>query len=243
MTDTAAQFGGVGDWGIDFDQAPDSAKREVSGSIKNVLHSYFGGLELMYGTATGNIRQFGLVTIRGAVVGNAIETQFAEVPNTANQGAPFGVAMSAMAAGASGWVVIAGTIPVNATASIAAGAVAGIGAAGQAGANTAGKQLLGAVGVLPSSHTVAKTGVTAPAGSLRLSVPNSNGWFRGVYLSGTGIAAGTTVTAISPDGRDVTISAATSAIVNGTVTATYNNATIHYPILKLNRPMLQGAIT
>lgn len=234
---------GVGNYGFSPGQLPTDVPLEVSGSIVNVVHEYFGGIEVMYGKATGTIRQFGLVRILGAAVGGVIETQFSELPNTANQGCPFGVAMASMVSGQYGWVVIAGAFPINGAASIAAGAVAGIGAAGQVGANAAGKQLLGAVGLIPSTHTVAKTGVTAPAGSLRLSVPDAMGWFPGVYLSGTGIAAGTTVAAISQDGREVTLSAATTAIVNGAVTATYNNGTIHYPILKLNRPMVQGAIT
>jgi len=234
---------GVGNYGFSPGQGPTTEPLEVSGTIVAINHEYFGGIEVMYGKATETIRQFGLVRILGAAVGGVIETQFSELPNTANQGCPFGVAMASMVSGQYGWVVIAGSIPVNSNASIAAGAVAGIAAAGQAGANTAGKQLLGAVGVLPSSHTVVKTGVQAPAGSLRLSVPDSTGWFPGVYLSGTGIAAGTTATALSPDGQEVTISAATTALVNGSVTATYNNATIHYPILKLNRPIVQGAIT
>lgn len=243
MTAAAAMFGGAGDWGLNMAQAPDATRREGFGSIVGVTNLFFGGQELIYGKATAAIRQFGLVTIGGAAVGNLIETQFTEIANTANTGAPVGVALFSMAAGDFGWVVVSGCTPINANASIAAGATFGIAAAGQAGANSAGKQILGAIGVAPSSFTVAKTAVTANAGSTRLLVGNTAGWFPGVYLSGTGIAAGTTVLSIDPDGRGVTISAPTSAVVNGTVTATYNNATIHYPIVRLQRSAAQGAIT
>ena len=76
-----------------------------------------------------------------------------------------------------------------------------------------------------------------------LQVPNSDGWFVGAYLSGTGIAAATTVSSIDPSGRFVTLSVVTTAAVSGSVTATYNNATIFYNVAHLNRPFAQGAIT
>ena len=57
------------------------------------------------------------------------------------------------------------------------------------------------------------------------------------------IAAGTTVSSIDPSGRFVTLSAVTTAAVAGTVTATYNNATVFYNVAHINRPFAQGAIT
>jgi hypothetical protein len=116
-------------------------------------------------------------------------------------------------------------------------------AAGQLGANSAGKQIVNARVVAPATTTVVKANSVANSGSNRLQVTNSDGWFIGAYLSGTGIAAGTTITDISPDGTQVTLSAATTAAVNGSVTATYNNATIFYNVLHINRPFAQGAIT
>jgi len=235
---------GAGEYGLNFAQPPDGVAREKSGTTISANNDYFGGWELVYGKASANIRQFGLVTLQAVLTaGVGIETIFTEVANTANQGAPVGVAMFTMTTGQYGWAIVKGAVPVNAAASIAAGAVLGIGGVGQAGANTAGKQVLGAVGGVASSHTVVKTAVQGASGSTRLLAGNTEGWFPGVYLSGTGIAAGTTVVAIDPDGRGVTISAATTAQINGSVTATYNNATIHYPIIFLNRPSLQGAIT
>jgi glycerol uptake facilitator-like aquaporin len=64
-----------------------------------------------------------------------------------------------------------------------------------------------------------------------------------LILSGTGIAAGTTITDIDPSGTQVTLSAVTTAAVNGTVTATYNNGTIFYNVAHINNPIAQGAIT
>ena len=242
MTSSAVQYG-AGDYGFSFVQPPDTTIRERPGTLIAAQHAYFGGWELVYGRATASIRQFGLVTLGGAFAsGIGVETTFTETANTANTGAPVAVALFAMTTGQYGWAVVRGAVPVNSTASIAAGATAGIGAAGQAGANSAGKQILGAVGAIASSQTVA-TFATANAGSNRLVVNSANGWFPGIYLSGTGIAAGTTVLSIDPDNRGVTISAATTALVNGTVTGTFNNGTIHYNTLMINRPCLQGAIT
>jgi hypothetical protein len=90
---------------------------------------------------------------------------------------------------------------------------------------------------------VAKANCAAANASRRLVTPNADGWFIGAYLSGTGIAAGTTVVSIDPDNRTVTLSADTTAQVTGTVTATYNNATVYYNIVHINRPFAQGAIT
>jgi hypothetical protein len=90
---------------------------------------------------------------------------------------------------------------------------------------------------------VAKTNCTALSGSTELRVTNSDGWFIGLYLSGTGITTGSTVADISPDGKIVTLSAATSAAVNGTVTGTYNNSTVYYNLVMMNRPFLQGQIS
>jgi uncharacterized protein YraI len=96
---------------------------------------------------------------------------------------------------------------------------------------------------VPATQTVAKTGCTANSGSTKLNISGADGWFIGAYLSGTGIAALTIVSDIDPSGTQVTLSVATTAAVNGTVTATYNNATIFYNIAHINRPFAQGAIT
>ena len=105
------------------------------------------------------------------------------------------------------------------------------------------KQVLNARIIAAGATTVAKASCTGNSGSNRLVIPNADGWFCGVYLSGTGIAAATTVTDIDPSGTVVTLSANMTAAVNGTVTATYNNATVYYNVAHLNLPFAQGAIT
>lgn len=245
MPGHASYGAGVGNYGVNFFQAPDTTQREILGTIITAADPVWGGIEVIYARASAAIRQAGLCSLQ-ATWDSTLRTwrlDATEVANTANLGRNLCVAMSAMTVGQFGWFAISGVVPVNSNASVAAGTTMGIAAAGQAGANSAGKQILNAVSSAPSSTTFAKANCTTQGVSTILQVPDTDGWFPGVYLSGTGIAAGTTVTAIDPSSRFVTLSAATTAAVNGTVTATYNNGTVHYNVAEISRPFAQGAIT
>lgn len=233
----------VGNQQIALFGLPDTTRRHKSGLIIQAVDPYWGGAELIYCYAAGTIRQGGLVTFLPTVQSNRIRWEAVEVGNTANLGSPLGVAMTSATVGQYIWVMVSGVIPVNCSASVAANTTFGIAAAGQGGANSAGKQILNARILAAASTTVAKAGCVANSGSNRLQVPSADGWFIGAYLSGTGIAAATTVTDIDPSGTQVTLSANTTAAVNGTVTATYNNATIYYNVAFIDRPFAQGAIT
>lgn len=223
----------------------DITPRVQPGNILTAVDSYWGAGEFIYARANGSIRAFGLCVLTPVFDSTLGSWRFdvTEVPNTANLGRSLCVSQCALSSGQYSWFMLTGITPVNCSASVAADTTFGITAAGQAGANGAGKQILNARVVAPGSTTSAKANCTAQNGSLVLQVPNSDGWFVGAYLSGTGIAAGTTVSAIDPSGRFVTLSSATTAQVNGTVTATYNNATVYYNVAHLNRPFAQGAIT
>lgn len=221
---------------------PDTTERVQSGVIVNAVDPYWGGGEFIYLKANGTIRQYGLVVITPVISGGKIVYNATEVPNTANLARPLAVAMVPADSGEFFWACIGGVVPVNSAAAVAADTTFGIAAAGQGGANAAGKQVLGGRIVIASTTTVVKAG-TANSGSTTLFVNNADGWFIGAYLSGTGIAAGTTIVDIDPSGTIVTLSAATTAAVNSNVTATYNNATIFYNVAHINRPLAQGAIT
>lgn len=245
MPGFAAYGAGVGNYGLNLSQTPDTVQREILGTIITAADPVWGGVEFIYARASASIRAQGLCSLQ-ATWDAALSTwrlDATEVANTANQGRNLAVAGAPMTAGQFGWFAISGTVPVNCSASVAAGATFGIAAAGQGGANSAGKQVLNAVISAPATTTFVKTNCTAAAGSPLLQVPNSDGWFVGAYLSGTGIAAGTTVAAIDPTGRFITLSAVTTAAVNGSVTATYNNGTVFYNVATLSRPFAQGAIT
>lgn len=221
----------------------DSAARLPPGFLITAYDPWWGAAEMMYCRAAGSIRRFGLCVITPVFNSNQYRFNATEVPNTANLGRMLCVAPEDMADGEFGWFQVSGLTPVNCNANVAADTTFGIAAAGQGGANTAGKQVLNARIAAPATTTVAKANCTANSGSKLLQVPNSDGWFVGAYLSGTGIAAGTTVEEIDPSGRFVTLNNDTTAAVNGTVTATYNNATVYYNVAHLNRSFAQGAIT
>lgn len=221
---------------------PDSTARALPGLIYDAVDPYWGGGEFIYCKANGTIRQFGIVQLIQTFANNQVVYNATECPSTTIMGRPVGVAMVSAASGQFFWVMVTGVVPVNCNASVAADTTFAVAATGQGGALAAGKQVVNARVVVAATQTVAKIGF-ANSGSLRLSVPSSDGWFAGVYLSGTGIAASTQVVDIDPSGTQVTLNNATTAQVNGTVTGTYNNATIFYNVAHINRPFAQGAIT
>jgi len=223
----------------------DSSPRLQPGQLLTMTDPWWGTGEFIYARANGTIRAFGLCVLTPVFDSslNAYRWDATEVPNTANLGRMVWVSQVGLSAGSYAWFQISGLTPVNCTASVAADTTFGIAAAGQGGANAAGKQILNSRVVAAATTTVVKANCTAHSGSTTLQVPNSDGWFVGAYLSGTGIAAATTVSSIDPSGRFVTLSAVTTAAVAGSVTATYNNATIFYNVAHLNRPFAQGAIT
>lgn len=223
----------------------DSSPRVQPGNFLTATDNWWGTGEFIYARAAGSIRNFGLCSLLPVFDStlNSYRFDVSEVANTANLGRMLVVSQCSLTAGQYSWFMISGITPVNCNASVAADTTFGIAAVGQGGANTAGKQVLNARVIAAASTTVVKTNCTSPNASLVLQVSNSDGWFVGAYLSGTGIAAGTTVSSIDPSGRFVTLSAATTALVGGSVTATYNNATVFYNVAHLNRSFAQGAIT
>jgi len=232
----------IGFGGLTVDTTP----RHPEGSIIQANDNWWGAGEFIYARANGAIRTFGICQLNPAFnsTDNRWYYEVTEAASTAILGRPVCVAMKAMADNDYGWFCISGLVPVNSNAAVAADATFSIAATGQGGAAAAGKQIVNARIVGASTITVAKTNcITRQAVTKTLEVPNSDGWFVGAYLSGTGIGAACIVSSISPDGRTVTMSVDTTAVVGGTVTATYNNATIYYNVAHINRPFQQGAIT
>lgn len=223
------------------------------GTIVNAVSPYWGAGEFMFVKASAAIRQGGLVMLAPAFNSNTQsstnpfspqwEFLAAEVPNTANLGAPLGVAVQAFAGSDWGWVQVGGLAVMNCNASVAAATTLGIAAAGQGGANGAGKQILNARVAAAATTTVVKTNCYGDSGSTIIKIPNADGLFPGAYISGTGVGAAATIVSISNDGLSLVSSVANSSAVSGSVTATYNNATVFYNVVQINRPFAQGAIT
>lgn len=214
------------------------------GTVLSIEDPYFGGLEvirLAIPTSTTAIAVGTLAVWDGS-------GQYVICPNTANLGQSLAVSLSYVPLNATyvqyAWFVVAGRFPVLCGASVAADTAFGITAAGKGGANSAGKQILNARVRTASTTTVAKANTTTQSGSTVLRVANTDGWFVGLPLSGTGIAGSTTITAIDQDNRSVTMNNAATASGSVTVTGTYNDGSSNYwNVAVMNRPFAQGAIT
>lgn len=227
-----SQIDFVGIAPINISYVPDSTQRLSVGVQVPAVDPYFQAGEFFYGKAAGSITACQLVTWDKY-------DNVTAMTNTANTGAQLGVAIQTMTSGQFGWFMVSGTFPISATASVAQGTTFGITAAGQVGANSAGKQVLNAKSAGASTLTVVKAGCQTTNGSTTIIAPNTDGWFIGITLSGTGIPASTTVSAIAPDGRTVTVNNASTATGTASVTGTYTN----FILASFDRPLAQGAIT
>lgn len=156
---------------------------------------------------------------------------------TANAGRPYYIYVgnTALTAGQYGWFMTAGRYPMNCTASIAAGVAVGHNAAGQGTADAATFGVEGAIVITPATQTVVAASVSGLAGSNQIFLANTQGFFPGVYVSGTGVGAAAICSFVDPLGRYILVTVVNSAAVTGNVTATYNNATIFYNVVECNR--------
>lgn len=242
MTTAATGFPLLGSQPVGNFFVPDSVARHKVGATITVNDPYYGGQELIY---------LAVPTSTALKVGHAVtwdlNNSIIALPNTANTGFPVALSLNAVASDASNvqysWFVVEGQALAWSSASVAAAAAIGVVAAGQLGANSAGKQILNARVSAAATTTVAKTNTSTQSGSTLIKVSNTDGWFVGIALSGTGIQATTTVTAIDPDNRTVTMSLAATATGSVTVTGTRNDATNFYNLVAIDRPFVQGAIT
>jgi hypothetical protein len=209
------------------------------GTMMAAVDKVYGGGEFIFARANGSIRQFGLCTILPVwdSVNKIYTYNAAEVANTANLAQTLAVSQAVLTVGQYGWFQVQGVTPISAAASVAAGASFGIGGAGQIGAVAAGKQVLNAVSVAPATQTVVKAG-TGLNGDTVINVPDTDGLFLGMALTGTGVGAGVIAT-IDPMGRYIISTVANSAAVAGNVTATMTG----FIVAAINRPFAQGAIT
>ena len=194
----------------------------------------FGGGEFMYGKTVPAI------VANGRLVVPDYDGSMVDLVNTANTSFPVAVAMGPMGANTFGWFQLSGLMVLQAAASVAIGAPVGIGGVGQAGANSAGKQLTGGKVVQPSTYAVVKPTGSGRGGQKQVRV-NDTAWVvPGLVVSGTGIAGGSKVVAVDPDGATVTLDTNLTGPVSGTVTFTYTG------FILVSAPsglVTQGAIT
>lgn len=217
------------------------------GTIANFVDPYWGGIEairLSIPVATA-VRVGSISTLTAA-------GSYVAVPNTVQLGQSLALCMSDVPSNATlvqyAWFAIAGRFPVLSGASVAADTAVGITAAGSAGAVAAGKQILNSRVQVAATTTVVKTAQTQ-SGTPYLRVSNSDGWFVGLAITGTGIPATTSIGAIDASGTVITmVDTGTTTTDNATatgsvsVTATYNDGTRFWNTLTFDRPTAQGQI-
>lgn len=231
--------------GLNFAFVPDTTQRFAMGAIVSAVDPYWGGGEFEYVYINDTVLQGSLLSIVSTFDSTNLrwrrEAKLAA--STTLKGSSLAVALAAATAGKYAWVQIAGLVPVACNASVAADTTFAVAATGQGGALAAGKQVVNGRVAVASTATVVKVAQGGVSGGTTIQVTNSDGWFVGMALTGTGIGASSLISAISQDGKTITVSVANSATVTGNITGTYNDGTIHYNICELNRPFQQGAIT
>ena len=193
---------------------PDTVQRVALGQLIDAYDPYWGFGQFQYIKSNDAILKGSLVS-----VGTAPTFLGTLMPNTANLGQPFGVAMAPIPSGSYGWIQITGAAVYKTNATVAADAAIGIGAAGIAGTNTAGKQLLNVHNVKAATATTTVTATTTN-GTGVLFTNGYDGFFLGMALSGTGIPASTVVAKLDPDGRTIYTGSAIGTLGDKNSTAT-----------------------
>lgn len=139
-----------------------------------------------------------------------------------------------------GWVLRAGICPVQSTGSQPVGPIYSSGSSGisQFTNPTGGRQIINATCLIASASTFTRT-LTTRNGLKQLAVPRVNGLYIGQSVSGTGIAALSTIAGIDPGGLYVNLSSAMTA--GGVAVITFTNT--NFGICQVDRACIQGSIT
>lgn len=218
---------------------PDTVQRHPLGETVTAVDPYWGTGKFVY-------IKSGTAILKGSLVIWDEAYNGALLPNTANQGFPFGVAMAPIPSGSYGWVQTEGRAVYATNATVAADAAIGVAAAGIAGTNAAGKQLLNVRNRVSATGTVTVSALTTNGLGVLLCQKGYDGFFLGAALSGTGIPSSTVVAGLDPDGRRIYMGSAIgtfdkTATATGQVTVTGTYTGFGSGII--NNPVAQGAIT
>lgn len=238
---------------LDFSTSDDTAKfnrgtymqaantdYETTTSVPN-----WGVAELIYVANTG------IALLPGTLV--TIDKNFrititAAAASVINTGQPVAVTVTNFAVGSTteqyGWVLRAGTCPVQYSVAATAGAMF----AGTSGRATptaaAGGQILNAICQIAAVGSFTRTGKTLTGSSL-VTFANTNGMYPGLAISGTGIPVSSVVSAVLTDGTTVSIGSAVGTLVTATASGSVTCTMTHtgFGICRLDRAFIQGQIT
>lgn len=214
---------------------PDTTQRHPMGFSIDVYDTYFGFQKLVYAKSAGALVVGNPVQLDWDFTGGKAVVTATTLPTAVANGTPVAVAKTAFgAANYYGWFVISGIAPVAADSSLAADAAIFAHAAGRIGATGVGKQLVGINVMKAATHTEAKV-ARVDKGTYIIRVADTSGWFIGMPLTGTGMGASAKITHINQNG-DVTVDVVATASGNVTVTGTFNDSTIYWPVCILSSP-------
>lgn len=208
------------------------------GFIATAEDPVWGPGEFIFGRVSAGIRIYGgCMALPVWDATNKVYTyNFLEWTATANAGRPYYVYQGNRAgvAGEYAWFQMSGRSPLNCTASVAAGVAVGHNAAGQGTADAATFGIEGAICITPATQTVVSAG-SGVIGDNKINLVDTAGFIVGGYVSGTGVGAAAIISKVDPIGKFILVTVVNSAAVTGNVTVTYNNATIFYNVLEMNR--------
>lgn len=215
---------------------PDTVQRFQLGMVCEAIDPYFGYGKFMYLKAAAIQAVGSVVTVDENFTATAVSNALVNVAF------PVLVARQNMAANTFGWYMAEGMGPIRALVALGIGAQVGL--SGTAGAITtwaAGKQILGMQVLQAGGYSITKANVSTQNGSTIIQVPNVEGLFVGMGVTGTGIPASTTIAAVDTSGRAITVSNASTATGVITMTCLYTSGA--YVLGRFNSPHTQGAIT
>jgi len=217
---------------------PDTTQRHPMGMTVLVQDSMFGTRELIYAKSAAALVVGNPVILSTATASDGSLTLTATtMPTAIAQGKPIYVAATKFsAADQYGWFIRAGIAPVAGDSALAADAAAFAHAAGRIGATGVGKQLVGINVTEAATKTVVKTcNLSNGSAIIRPTTKNTDGWFIGMPLTGTGVGTSAKVTAINTDGT-VTVDVVSTATSSASVTGTFNDGTIYWAVCNLSNP-------
>jgi len=213
---------------------PDTTQRQVLGTMVDAVDPYWGWGSFLYVKSNATMGRGHAAVWDDSYVSVLL-------PNTANQGFPVGFVMGGVfTAGMYGWLQIAGLAVYVTNATVAAGTGIGVTAAGTLGTLAAGKQILNCRNLRSATATVTGTANTYAGTDTLLFPKGYDGFSLGLALTGTGLAAGSVVAGLDPDGKrvytgsaigtlgDKVATASASVTITGTYTG-YGAGQVMYP--------------
>ena len=219
---------------LDMTFTPDTTQRYPLMTMADGVDPFFGYGRFVYGKAAAAMNVGRLCTV-------GFDGTMTEVANAVGVGIPLFVARQTFSnASEWGWYQCFGLAPIQTANSVAIGTGFGIAAAGKGGTIGNGKQIVNASVVKASTYAPTKAGCILRLGAdiKRIRVPNTEGLFPGLAVTGTGVGASAVIVTVNANGNEITVDVDSTAAGTVTLTFTWTN----FLMVMLNNPFGQGQI-